>query len=192
VLALAAGQPLPEQPAHASAAPAAEAAHSLAPGLPSGLGLSGPIAVLLLLGAAALLLSRRRRAPARRIQVVETTAIGPRKSLVLARLGDELLLLGATDAGITLLRRQPAPRESPSAVEARPLVEAQPADPGSPPASAPGEAAATLVDLAARFVPGRRRARAERPAAFEALLLESAEDQELRRKLAAGRAGSIQ
>jgi hypothetical protein len=48
------------------------------------------------------------------------------------------------------------------------------------------------VDLAARLLPGRRRSDAAvRSPAFEALLAESAEDQELRQKLAAGRAGSV-
>ena len=93
---------------------------------------------------------------------------------MLARLGDELLLLGSTDGGITLLRAQPA------AASAPPVI--QPA-----PAAAPQ---AGLVDLATRLV--RRKARpAPRAAEFDALRAESAEDQELRRKLARGLGGNV-
>jgi flagellar biogenesis protein FliO len=173
-LALAAGEPV-------AAAPAA----TLPGALPSLATLAGPAALLLALAAAALLLSRRRRAPTRRVQVLETTPLGPKRALVLARLGDEVLLLGASEAGITLLRTQPAgPASAPAlAVAPPPARAAAPARDG---------AAAGLVDLAARLVPGRRRGDAA-PAspAFDALLAESAEDQELRRKLQRGLAGSV-
>jgi flagellar biogenesis protein FliO len=165
------------------AAPAREPAAG--PAFPGGAALAAPVVMLLLLAGAALLLSRRRRAPTRRIQVLETTALGPKRSLVLARLGDELLLLGASDAGITLLRSQPSPRDA--------LALAPPAEaPISLPTRAAYDTTAVLVDLAARLVPGRRRAEpTPRSPAFEALLVESDEDQELRRKLAAGRGGSV-
>ena len=168
-----------------AAAPSLPAVTAAGSALPTGAALAGPVALLLLLAGAALLLSRRRRAPSRRIQVLETTALGPKRSLVLARLGDELLLLGASDAGITLLRSQVSPREARAAA----TVEA----PAAPPARVAGDTTAVLIDLAARLVPGRRRAEpSPRSPAFEALLAESDEDQELRRKLAAGRGGSVQ
>ena len=172
----------------ASAPAAAAAIQALAepaatvPGLAS---LVGPAVVLLLLAAAALLLSRRRRAPSRRIQILESAALGPKRSLVLARLGDEVLLLGSTDSGITLLRAQPAgtPAE---------LVSFRAADEAAR-QPAPARPGAALVDIATRLVPHRRR-RGEpdpRNPAFEALLAESAEDQELRLKLSRGLAGSV-
>jgi flagellar biogenesis protein FliO len=168
--------------AQAAALPPPPAASG--PAWPAGAALAGPVGVLLLLAAAALLLTRRRRAPARRIQVLETTALGPRRSLVLARLGDELLLIGASDAGITLLRSQSSPREA-RAVAPVPVHAAA----ALPPAAEP---TASLVDLAARMLPARRRGPGARPSpAFAALLAESDEDQELRRKLAAGRSGSV-
>ena len=58
------------------------------------------------LAAAAALAARRRQAQPRRLQVVETHALGPKRSLVLARLGEELLLLGCSEAGVTLLKSQ--------------------------------------------------------------------------------------
>jgi flagellar protein FliO/FliZ len=118
--------------------------------------------------------------------VLETTSLGPKRSLVLARLRDEVLLLGSSEAGITLLRAQPAAQVEPDAEpDADPVaipapIEAAPAGDRGP---------APLEGLLARI----RRARPDRrpQAKFEALLWESAEDQELRRKLARGQAGSV-
>jgi flagellar biogenesis protein FliO len=152
--------------------------------LPAGPGLGSlavPAVVLAGLGAAAALLSRRRRAaPGRRVQVLETTALGPRRSLILARLGGELLLLGSSEAGISLLRAQPAGAEAPDAELPRPAAAAAPrsAHDREPPAA--------LAGLVAKL----RRVRPAAPA-FDTLLAESAEDQELRRKLARGQSGSV-
>jgi flagellar biogenesis protein FliO len=181
----AAGEPSAANTATAALAPAALPGAMPAPGT-----LAGPAAVLLLLAAAALLLSRRRRSPARRVQVLETTSLGPKRSLVLARLGDELLLLGTSEAGITLLRSQPA---AAGATTSPPALAMAPAPAPTPPPQR--ELAGSLVDLAARLMPGRRRADGQRTtltaATFDSVLAESAEDQELRRKLARGLAGSV-
>jgi len=139
--------------------------------------LVAPAVALAALAAAALVLRRRRRAPARRVEVLETTSLGPKRSLVLARLGDEILLLGASEAGIHLLRKRPAPLGDEA------LEEARPGEPDRPPLLP-----APLTGLVERL----RRARPGPPGIpFDALLGESAEDLELRSKLARGQRGSV-
>jgi flagellar protein FliO/FliZ len=165
------------EPAAPASAPAPEL-HLPRSGLDAG-ALAAPAALLAGLGAAAFLLARRRRAPGRRVQVLETTSLGPKRSLVLARLRDEVLLLGASEAGIVLLRTQPA---------ADLELDAAPDPAPAPAPRAADRAPAALSDLVARL----RRGRPDRASArFESLLVESAEDQELRRKLARGQAGSV-
>lgn len=68
--------------------------------------------VLLALGAAALFLSRRRRFGARRMEVVESLSLGPRRSLCLARVDGRTLVLGVSEAGVQLLttHETPAPK----------------------------------------------------------------------------------
>ncbi|MFY3746446.1 flagellar biosynthetic protein FliO [Anaeromyxobacter sp. Red801] len=167
--------PAPSGPAQA---PPAARALDLA-GTPAlGRSLAAPGLLLAALAAAALLLARRRRAAPRHVEVLETTSLGPRRALVLARVGDEVLLLGSSEAGLALLRALPA---------APPLPAAAPA-PASPP---PLPARAAPPDLLARLR-GLGRSAAPAPApGFEALLAESAEDQALRRKLAGGQAGRV-
>ncbi len=55
-----------------------------------------------LLGAVALW-ARRRAAPARRLDVVETTALGQGRSVAVVRAGSKRLLVGVTGASITAL-----------------------------------------------------------------------------------------
>ena len=107
--------------------------------------MAGPIFVLLALAATAFLLARRRRLMPRRVEILETTSLGPKRALVLARLNGEILLLGSSEAGIALLRSQPStpaatltmfPEDAPKAARAP-----------SP----------SLADLAARLVPARLR-----------------------------------
>jgi hypothetical protein len=75
--------------------------------------------LLAALAAAALVLARRRRGAPRMIQIVETASLGPKRSLVVARVGDELLLLGSSEGGIALLTARPAqPVEAPRATAA--------------------------------------------------------------------------
>src|SRR3990172_10780134 len=71
----------------------------------------GPIAAGLLLAglaAAALVMARRRGRVPRLVEIVESASLGPRRSLVVARLGDEILLLGSSEGGVTLLSTRPA------------------------------------------------------------------------------------
>lgn len=168
----------PTAAANATPAPTATTAASislpahpavLASALPS---LALPALFLAALAVAAVVLGRRKRAAPRLVQVIEQTSLGPKRALVLARLGEEVLLLGSSEAGIALLKAQPAPAEA-----------------GLPrPCAAP--AAGAIASVVARLKPARR-AGAPGQAGFEDLLAESAEDQELRRKIAAGRAGSV-
>jgi flagellar biogenesis protein FliO len=181
--------PLPAPAAAAAPAPAAPSL-SATPELRlprSGLepsALAAPVVLLAGLAAATWLLRRRRRPAGRRVEVLETTSLGPKRSLVLARFEDELLLLGTSEAGVQLLHRRTGPGEAAAeAVEA--LREAAP--PAAPASEPPG--AGVLSGLVTRL----RRARPETASAprFDALLAESAEDQELRRKLARGQGGSV-
>ena len=127
----------------------------------------GSVCAALLLAAlavAALLAARRRRATPRLLQIVESASLGPKRSLVLARVGGELLLLGSSEGGVSLLSRQSAPAEP-----ARGAIA-----PVASPAGAPVARTARLELVLADGAPG-----------------ESAEHVELRRKLAAGQVGSI-
>lgn len=171
-----------------TAAPTATTASPpvFAPAGPSLSSLVLPGLALVALAVAALVLSRRRRALPRHVRVLETTSLGPKRALVLARLGDELLLLGSSEAGIALLRTQPAAGLG------------EPAQAPAPAPAAPVALPPPVADLAARLASLRRKAPAPAPApapaagpAFDALLAETAEDQELRRKLARGQAGSV-
>jgi|GEM_PF-3282105 len=64
-----------------------------------------PAAFLALLAVAAYGFSRRRRGSLpRHIEILETTSLGPKRSLICARIGDETVILGSSEAGITLLR----------------------------------------------------------------------------------------
>jgi hypothetical protein len=184
---------------------------------------------------AAFLASRRQRSAPRLVKLLETTSLGPKRSLAVARVGGDILVLGVSEAGIQLLATRPAE-----------LAAAEPeAQPGTAPLAAPAEpsvpaprplraisrletrleelAASGLVDAAAgvdadaaavqaaeairgagqeppagrlRALFGRLSGRdgrtgAAAPPAFESLLAESAEDEELRRKLSIGLSGSV-
>ncbi len=120
-----------------------------------------PIALIGALAVTALLLTRRRRRQGRWVKVLETTSLGPRRSLVVAQLGGETVLLATSEAGITLLKAGLTPE---------PVAEPTP----SPSPVPPGLFQRTTHE-----------------AAFEDLLAESAEDQELRRKLAAGQPARV-
>jgi len=62
-----------------------------------------PIILLAVLAGVAFVLARRRRAQASLIEVMETASLGPRRQLIVARFQNELLVLGSTDGGISLL-----------------------------------------------------------------------------------------
>jgi flagellar protein FliO/FliZ len=143
-------------------------------------------ALLLALAAAALLAARRRRRVPRLVELVESASLGPKRSLVVARLGDELLVLGASEGGISLLATRPAP--APAAVPAEEGPAAAPTVAARLPGAAPTTTRA--VSRVAALL-GRLRRRRAAPPTFEELLVESGEDEELRRKLAAGQVGWV-
>lgn len=145
-----------------------------------------PTAALLALALAALFATRRRKQAPRLVHVLETASLGPKRALVVARIGDELLILGSSEAGLQLLAARPAGLEPATAEGLKPRLQAVPdSSPELAPESRSGPG--LLGRLRARLAP----APAAPSPAFEALLVESAEDQELRRKLAAGHAGSV-
>jgi flagellar biogenesis protein FliO len=155
----------------------------------------GPIAAGLLLAglaAAALVMARRRGRVPRLVEIVESASLGPRRSLVVARLGDEILLLGSSEGGVTLLSTRPAaglirtqaPRTE--STFGAPLF--GPSDSGPPlPTGRDSRLLGLLSGLRSRL--GFRPRTSSAPL-FDTLLTESQEDVELRRKLAAGRAGT--
>jgi len=184
-----AAPPAAPAPAASSAPAAADAPALTLPASGPGLGaLALPALALLALAAAALFFRRRRTQLPRLVQVLETTSLGPKRSLVVARLGGELLVIGASEAGLQLLAARPAAGldglEEPARLRPVPLELTAP--PEAP-------AAAGLAGLSSLL--GRLRGRAGTgptpTPAFDALLAESAEDLELRRKLARGQGGSV-
>jgi flagellar protein FliO/FliZ len=158
----------------ASSAPAPVASTSgltgVPPPLPASSSFAGPVAAglfLALLAVAAFFMARRRRTATRLVEILETASLGPKRALVVARLGEELLVLGSSEGGIALLSSRPAAglvaRDAPRSTAAEP----------TPPLRAILEAFSRL-----------RRRPAAAPS-FERLITESVEDVELRRKLEA-------
>jgi len=149
-----------------------------APAAPTGFagGVALPALVLAGLGTAAFLVTRKRVQRTRLVEVLESQSLGARRSLVVARLGEELLVLGASEAGIHLLTTAPAP------LALRASAPAAPSSAGPAPADGRG------LGLLARL---RLRPQRSPAPVFDSLLAESMEDQELRRKLAVGQVGSV-
>lgn len=149
---------------------------ALQPGLPSNTGLIWALAIPVALAGAALLL-KRRAPPVRQLQILESTNLGDHRSLVLAQLGGETLLLASSAAGITLLAARPLPARG---------------GPTPPPAAVlPFEPPAPVLTRP-RLVEEPPRLQTPVPQSFTSFLEEGAEDQELRRKLAAGRRAWVQ
>jgi flagellar protein FliO/FliZ len=145
--------------------------------LPTSSAFTGPVTAGLFLGlltVAALVMARRRRTAPRLVEILETASLGPRRSLVVARLGEEILVLGSSEGGIALLSSRPA-----AGLAAR---EAQRSAAPTTGAVSPLHA---VLEALSRL---RRRPAAAPP--FERLITESVEDVELRRKLAQGGVGS--
>lgn len=118
--------------------------------------LGWPIALIGLLAVAALVLKRRRQGQGQWVKLLETTNLGPKRSLVVVQLGTETVLLGTSEAGIVLLKsglQRPAPA---------PVAHLVPEPPG----------------MLKKELNGAQ--------AFDELLAESVEDQELRQKLSDG------
>lgn len=164
VVAAAFGKDLGTKPADLKverAQPAGFAAQSL---IAPGLALAG-------LAALAFSLTRRKALGGRsNIRVIEAASLGEKRSLVIADVLGERLVLGVSEAGVTVLMNRPAP--------AAPAPEPEPY-------LVPAPAPAPRMSFFQRLK-GRSPAKA-----FDASLQESIEDQELRAKLAAGIRGVI-
>jgi flagellar biogenesis protein FliO len=163
------------------------------------------MAVVLLAGLAiaAVVFARRRNARPRMIRIVETASIGPRRSLVIANVGGRTMVLGVSEAGVALLDAQ-VPIVAPEAGTAQPeplgdeqtpisqqsiaglRALAQERLQGEEPASETKNESSLLSRL---FHP--QTAPLTSSHAFEDLLSESLEDQDLRRKLSLGVSGRV-
>jgi flagellar protein FliO/FliZ len=154
-----------------------------------------PVAALLALALAALFATRRKQQGPRFVRVLESTSIGPKRSLVVAQVGDEIMVIGSSEAGLQLLAARPSglelrPADAPARLQAVP-------DAADAPAEAPAPARGAVLGLLSRLRGRSAAGRGERSTAptadqgFDALLAESTEDLELRRKLALGQAGSV-
>ena len=77
-----------------------------------------PVILLAGVAIAAYLFTRRKRAAShRQIEILESASLGPKRSLIVARVGEETLYLGSSEAGITLLKSSgPATQAVPAAV----------------------------------------------------------------------------
>jgi len=156
-----------------------------------------PAMALAAAGAAAFWLKRKRAPISRVLQIIETTALGPKRSLIVARVGAETLLLSSSEAGITLLTALPPgttsaiaanfgalPAQALPAAVAHPERHADPQDAGAEPSRSAAPKAAGPITAALRSLLKSRPSAP--PPSFEALFAESAEDQELRGKLRSG------
>jgi flagellar biogenesis protein FliO len=159
------------------------------------------VALLAGLGVAATLFARRRSARVRMIRIVETASIGPRRSLVVACIGGRTMVLGVSEAGVSLLDAQAGPPVNPAlpdkaqstnleeaALGLRGLVTNQ-AEARADMAEDPKHEGSLLGRLFQRAPAASESTR--RGHEFDELLSESLEDQDLRRKLSLGEAGRV-
>jgi flagellar protein FliO/FliZ len=138
---------------------------------------------LLLIGiaGAALYFTRRKARRSGLIEILESASLGPKRSLIIARVNGEMMILGSSEAGITFLgapRGEKAQAMAGGSMEVAPMADEE-------------ETALDEGGLLARLF-GKRQpvVEEEEPQMdwkdFDDLLAESREDQDLRRKLAAG------
>lgn len=66
-----------------------------------------PALALAILAAVAWYLSKRKRLGGGNLEVLESASLGFKRSILLVRVRDEILVLGSSEAGITLLSKQP-------------------------------------------------------------------------------------
>lgn len=135
------------------------------------------------LAALAFTITRRKQLRGGSIHILEAASLGEKRSLVIAEVLGERLVLGVSEAGVSVLMTRPAPAAAPSAHSQ---------------ARAFGEAFGEAEDLITvpRPTPAamgffQRLKGAPVEPAFDTTLQESMEDQELRAKLAAGHRGVV-
>lgn len=81
--------------------------------------------VLAVLAVVAFVLTRRRARTSRRMQLVESLALGPRRSMCLVRVDGRLLVMGVSEAGVQLLTVHDAPEPIEPLPEAGPPTVSQ-------------------------------------------------------------------
>ena len=154
------------------------------------------VALLVGLGVAAAVFARRRVKGSRMIRIVETASIGPKRSLVVACIGGRTMVLGVSEAGVSLLDSQgssPVISEAPARLPPVNDVDTAAGLRSQPFHEVDGSEQKNESSLLSRLFP-RSKATAEddhRSHDFENLLSESLEDEELRRKLSLGEAGRV-
>jgi flagellar biogenesis protein FliO len=191
----------PAMPAAAPATPASAPAHSSSAPLAavagashSGASLVLAVVMLVAVGGGVLFLTRRRARRPGLIQILETAAIGPKRALLVARVNGQTMVLGASEAGITLLGSLEGKTEPQVAavMGSLPAVKEQPEDSGPEVTiDAPSEPEGEMGVLSRLFGRQPKDSSARDAAAFRELLDESYEDQELRNKLAQGLSGKV-
>jgi flagellar biogenesis protein FliO len=177
-------------PAHDVSAPVVAVAASSR----SGSSLVLAIVLLVAVAGGALALTRRRARRQGLIQILETAAIGPKRSLLVARVNGQTMVLGASEAGIALLASLEGGIAPPIAavMGTPPHVEEQPDEPASTSAAeAAVEPEGEMGMLRRLFHRQPKDSSTQDAAAFRELLEESYEDQELRGKLAQGFSGKV-
>jgi flagellar biogenesis protein FliO len=158
----------------------------------SGASLVLAVVMLAAVAGGVLLLTRRRARRQGLIQILETAAIGPKRSLLVARVNGQTMVLGASEAGITLLQSLESKTEPQVAMGNLPAGKQQPDDSGPEVTSdAPSEPEGEMGVLSRLFGRRPKDSSARDAAAFRELLEESYEDQELRNKLAQGLSGKV-
>ncbi|HEX7499521.1 MAG TPA: flagellar biosynthetic protein FliO [Polyangia bacterium] len=159
------------------------------------------VALLAGLGVAATLFARRRATRVRMIRIVETASIGPRRSLVVACIGGRTMVLGVSEAGVSLLDAQAGPVSAPAVPEKAQSATLEDAALGlrgllrgqvesQSDASEDAKHEGSLLSRLFHRTPASFEAPRREPA-FDDLLSESLEDEELRRKLSLGMAGRV-
>lgn len=139
--------------------------------------LAAPALAILGLAGLAFALTRRRRTLPSSIRIVESASLGPKRSIVIAEVLGERMVLAVSEAGVSVLatKQLAAPELAPE--PSFPDVDVQPVSHAVP-----------EMGFFERLM--GRRGGAGRPK-FEEVLGESIEDQELRAKLAAGLRGTV-
>jgi flagellar biogenesis protein FliO len=148
------------------------------------------LGVLLLVGAIGgmMVLTRRRARREGLIRILETAAIGPKRSLLVARINGRTMVLGASEAGIALLESIESKEAAPVAqvMGEPPPVREKLEEPLALPVETPSEPEGEMGVLQRLFRRRPKLVSAQDEAAFRELLADSYEDQELRDRLSQG------
>jgi flagellar biogenesis protein FliO len=160
------------------------------------------LAAVLLLGAGVALarFARRRITRDRMIRILETASIGPRRSLVVACVGERTMVLGVSEAGVSLLDAQTPPVRPAGAPQAQPSGPVEDAAlglrnlafaAGFAQESRPEENKHESSLLGRLFRRPPRASEGLEAEDFDQVFSESLEDEDLRRKLARGESGRV-